>query len=80
MRRVRGKTYDIDRAIAAQWEYCDKHRLPHFAPLGGRCHRCGWNIFEPREYPHGNITGYDITTAASELITCCPHCHTTFCD
>lgn len=79
MREVNGKIYDIDKAIAAQWEYCDKHALPHFAPVGGRCSRCGWNVFEPREYSNG-VTGVDVETAGRKHITGCPHCNNTFCD
>jgi len=64
---------DIEKAIAAQKEYCEINKAPHFAPLTGRCWNCRRNIYEGER-------GYSVERAGSSLITGCPHCHRSYCD
>lgn len=55
-------------AERAQRVFCREHSLPFFAPEGGRCPRCGRDVYE----------GAD--GAGEAQVTGCPHCHATFCD
>lgn len=68
--------YNPTEAIAAQDRYCEEHELPRFAPLDGICPSCGRNIYLPGSKPcFFSIT---VSTAASCLITSCPHCRCSF--
>ena len=79
------KTYDAEKAIAAQHAYCDDHEVPVFIPANGWCTGCGRAIFEPYTY-RGRLDNPDITVgisveeAGSRHITSCPHCRMTFID
>ena len=61
---------DVKDYIQAQIEYCKENNMPMFAPLDGRCFRCGRNIFE-------NMT---LEKARQVHITGCSSCHQSFCD
>ena len=61
-----------EEAFQAQAEYCRKNQTPLFVPPGGRCFRCGRNIF--------GVDGIRPETAGSRLITGCPFCRVSFCD
>lgn len=55
---------------SAQASFCERERLPHFAPKDGVCWRC-----------HGNL--FDLMTveqAGSSLITGCRICNRTYVD
>lgn len=75
-------TYDPTEAVKAQEAYCDEHEFPIFAPSNGWCVNCGRNIFEAYTYRgcEDQTTGISVQEAKTRLITCCPHCNTTFCD
>jgi len=66
------ETYDINKSIARQDEYCRAHKLPHFAPVDGICWACGRNIYDK--------DGISTKRASKEFITGCPHCHRSYCD
>ena len=68
--------WSISDAETAQRAYCAKNHLPMFAPSSGVCPRCGSNIYH--QCP--TTSGISVWQAATELITSCPHCNTTFCD
>lgn len=68
------KTFDTEKAIAAQREYCNRTKAPHFAPLyDGRCYSCGQNIFAA-------TNGWTVEAAGKRLITGCPYCHASYVD
>jgi hypothetical protein len=56
--------YDVQKAIKAQADYCEKTGSPHFAPKSGICWACGKNIYEPLGRKSGQLasrigrTGY----------------------
>ena len=54
----------------AQIKYCKDKKLPHFAPISGRCWNCGKQIYE-------RIT---LEKAGNELVTGCSFCRRSFCD
>ena len=60
----------IKRKIRAQRDYCDTHKVPHFAPKDGVCWCCHKQIY----------TEITFEKASSELITGCPICARTYCD
>ena len=60
---------DTDTKIKAQEEYCEKHKVPMFAPKD-KCYSCNRNIWD-------KIT---LEQATNELITGCPYCNKSFCD
>lgn len=64
-------TWDSRKAIRAQQEYCDEHRLPIFAPHDGRCPACFEDIYH---YPGG----YSVGWAGHNLVTACPFCATSY--
>ena len=73
--------YNVAEAEAAQEKYCETHGAPMFAPQGGYCPSCGWNIYMPDRIRGGVCYGgYSVPEAGATLITGCPHCHATFCD
>lgn len=77
------KTYNIDRAIAAQERYQAKSQSPKFAPENGVCYSCKLNIYskvEHESFGGSYDTGFDVGRAGSELVTGCPHCNKSFCD
>ena len=55
---------ELETELPKQWEYCKKHNLPFFAPADGKCFWCGMEIEDN----------------GKELLTGCPHCHTSWCD
>jgi len=59
---------DTDTKIKAQEEYCEKHKVPMFAPV--LCYGCNRNIWE----------GITLEKATDEHITGCPYCGKSFCD
>lgn len=72
-------TFNVKEATIAQYEYCQRKELPHFAPRGGLCWRCNKNIYT--EIDHGTYkTGISVEMAGSDLVTGCPHCHRSYCD
>lgn len=73
------KVFNTSLAIKAQKMFCKVNDMPHFAPINGRCYRCGKNIYEPYE-KKGETYGIDAETAGKFLITGCPHCNRSFCD
>lgn len=76
---VPAKTFNKDKAIAAQKEYCNAKGYPHFAPHNGICFRCHKQIYEQIDHD-GYKTGISVERAGKELITGCPHCNRTYCD
>ena len=64
--------FDRLKARKAQDEYCEKNKLPHFAPQDGYCFYCGQNI-----YTEG---GYSVEEAEARLITGCPFCRRSYCE
>lgn len=77
--------FNIDKAIDAQKHYCSVLGQPYFAPRDGICPNCNQNIYSEVEHvvegktsiTH-QYTGISVDTAASFLITECPHCHNKF--
>jgi hypothetical protein len=51
-------------SMELQKEFCEKNKLPFFAPGSGRCFVCGKEIVDD----------------GGELITGCCHCNYSFCD
>ncbi len=71
--------FNSSEARAAQDKYCEEKGYPHFAPMGGRCWNCNEDIY--KEIDHGGYkTGISVEKAGSTLVTCCPHCHRSYCD
>lgn len=66
------KIYDHKEAIKAQRDYCNRRKVPHFAPFDGICYSCGANIYSPR--------GISVEEAGSRLISGCPFCGRTYVD
>lgn len=71
--------YDSVKAHKAQKEYCEKNKLPHFAPTR-YCWSCNRDIYEEYVRESGFTTGISVQQASSSLITGCPHCHRSYCD
>lgn len=55
---------DIDKAMKAQLDYCEKMKYPRFAPVDGICYYCKNQIYSL----------ISAERAGEELITACPHC------
>ncbi len=77
--------FDIRASIAAQDAYCDREKVPHFAPLDGICYSCGQQIYARLEHrnPYNGkktYTGIPTDLAGTSLITGCPHCSHTYVD
>lgn len=66
------KIFDTKESIKAQRDYCNRRKVPHFAPLDGICYSCGANIYSPR--------GISVEEAGSRLISGCPFCGRTYVD
>lgn len=78
---MRLETFDALAATEAQSKYCTEHNKPHFAPKGGRCWKCGQNIYAEGKQRNGNPSkGISVERAGRELITGCPHCNWSFCE
>lgn len=74
------ETYNSIKAHKAQKEYCEKNKLPHFAPTR-YCYRCGKDIYEKIQKPNKLYsTGISVESAGNHLITGCPHCNYSFCE
>ncbi len=75
---------EVNQAIAAQNEYCDKRSLLRFAPPDGRCYYCHQNIYTMIEQTGWRgrkyISGISVEQAGSTLINYCPHCQRSFCE
>ena len=69
-KRIDAKSEQEYRAKQRQLDYCDKHSLPYFVPYSGICPSCGADVYD--------VLGEE--KSGEELITCCPKCHTSFCD
>ena len=65
-------------AAKAQQDYCEAHEAPMFAPTGGLCFRCGYNIYLPVNGSRGAVHGITVEDAGKRLITSCPHCNYSF--
>lgn len=48
-------------------------RRTGFAPLNGKCYRCGQDITEGEN-------GITVESLGDYIILGCPHCHASFCD
>ena len=70
------QTYDVQMAIAAQNDYCNRKKQPMFAPDDGRCWHCFGNIYVQTQ--HANT--YSVERAGSTHITGCPYCQRSFCE
>lgn len=77
--------FDITKASDAQKQYCGKLGQPYFAPRNGVCPNCHQNIYteakravKTKTSVSYQYTGISVDTAASFLITECPHCHESF--
>ena len=82
---VENVEYNVKKSITAQKEYCERENLPYFAPLDGRCWRCGYNIYQKMGHQSSYngksfYTGIPTEKAGTFLITGCPHCNKSFCD
>jgi len=76
---MRTETFDIKKACEAQGKFVNERDYPYFAPMDGRCYKCGHNIYA--KIQHGDyFTGYSVETASSLLITGCPHCNISYCE
>ena len=76
-------TFDRQKAIEAQSNYCKEKGFPHFAPSYGNCWYCKRNIYEERKYEacgRTYSTGISVEKAGTELVTGCPHCNRSYCD
>ena len=77
-------TFDIQKSIKAQRDYCNEKGYPYFAPNDGVCWRCHRNIYQRIEHKadRGNsyCTGISTEEAGKFHITGCPHCNKSFCD
>lgn len=73
------REFNIEKARAAQADYCKETGLPHFAPPSGVCWCCGHNIYSPEEV-NGHYRGIDVEKAGRNLVTGCPHCFRSYCD
>lgn len=69
--------FNHTKAQKAQEAYCDEHEIPTFAPAGGICPRCGYNIYLPT-VRRNHTFGITVEQAASTHITSCPHCSYSF--
>lgn len=73
-------TFNPAEAEKAQEDYCNKHNVPHFAPMF--CYQCGQNIYTLIKHdgvaPH--VSGICVEAAGAHLITGCPHCHASYVD
>lgn len=58
-------------ALAAQIRYCVTKGIPCFVDTGGRCIRCGKDIF-------AGESGYTEEYASTHQITGCPYCNRSF--
>lgn len=81
---MENQTYDVDKAIEAQKEYCKEFAAKHpedgmhdsmsrgqgFAPMNGVCYRCHRQM-----YSEGGIS---VERARRNLTTGCPFCHYSF--
>ena len=65
-------TYDRQKAIEAQKQFCKEHECFHPAPRDGYCEHCGRDI-----YGEGGIS---VEEAGKRLISGCPICHHTLVD
>lgn len=83
------ETYNVVQAIQAQKDYIKETGAPHFAPVDGRCWRCGQNIFEKKVRKERHFltgeevereSGITVEYARNNLITGCPHCNRSYCD
>ncbi len=73
--------FDTEKAIAAQSDYCEKKKIPNFAPaFDGTCYHCNRNIYKPYTHNDGRVTGITVEEAGTTLITGCPHCNYSFID
>jgi hypothetical protein len=73
------ETFDATKASEAQRDYCKTKNAPHFAPIDGRCYKCGKNIYV--QYDRGDRkSGISVERAGASLITGCPHCSRSYCD
>lgn len=71
--------YDIMRAAKAQELYCEKEKVPHFAPFNGNCLSCHKNIYK-KEMRGEYSSGISVARAESSLVTGCPHCNKSYCE
>lgn len=67
------ENYNSEQARKAQKEYCEKNKVPHFAPWSGSCYSCHKNIYSAPN-------GYTVEYASMRLITGCPYCMASYCD
>lgn len=61
---------ELKARIQAQRDYCDRLRIPHFAPHKGVCYCCRKQIY----------VAISLKKAGTEHITGCPLCFRTYCD
>ena len=54
--------------IRAQIAFCKSIGTEYFAPLNGKCYRCGRDIYEK----------ISLEDAGTRLVTGCRHCHYSF--
>ena len=81
-------TYNVDEAIKAQKEFCEKRHQPNLTPSRGKCYRCNRNIYElwEREVQGWGgvkelvMSGVSVEKAGSDFVTGCPHCGYSFCN
>ena len=62
--------YYTGKSIEAQYRYCEKHKVPVYAPTNGLCLNCHNPIYI--------IGGISVEEAESMHITGCPYCHVSF--
>lgn len=89
MNNLKTQTFDVEAASKAQSDYCNNHRVPHFAPKSGVCYKCRRQIYSPTHIPEqvydtftqpAYTKGISVEQAGSTLITGCPYCQYSFCD
>lgn len=73
------ETFDVQKAIAAQKQLQADKGYPDFAPTNGVCWKCRHQIYEEMEHK-GYKTGISVESAATSLVTGCPHCNYSYCE
>jgi hypothetical protein len=85
---------ELRECSLAQSDHCKDG--PLFAPPGGKCYRCGRNIYQNVGWKEETlykatevikdgeevsfVTGISLEKAKNEMITGCPHCNYSFCE
>jgi hypothetical protein len=72
--------FDVKKSCEAQKALIEKNDYPFFPGRDGECYACGKNIYTEIKHEGGYTSGVDLHKASTELITGCPHCHTSYCE